>query len=110
MITLSKTAAQEIKRLQISSEKPNTHLRITINQGGCAGLFYQLEFQENLKEGDRQYESQEISIILDTSMLSYVENLKIDYSEDLMGGGFRFQNPQAVKICNCGQSFSEKKT
>lgn len=110
MITLSETAAQEIKRLQISTQKQNTHLRININQGGCAGLFYNLELQETILKGDRQYESQGISIIVESAIISYIDKLKIDYSEDLMGGGFRFQNPNSVKNCNCGQSFSVKNT
>jgi iron-sulfur cluster assembly accessory protein len=110
MITLSETAAQEIKRLQISTQKQNAHLRIKINQGGCAGLFYKLELQETILEGDLQYESQGISIIVESKIISYIDELKIDYSEDLMGVGFRFQNPNSVKNCNCGQSFSAKNT
>lgn len=113
MITVSKNAAQEIKRLQISRNKLDTSLRIKINQGGCSGLFYELQFNQPQKlasQGDRQYQSEGIFITIDSESANYITNLEIDYSEDLMGGGFRFDNSKAVKNCNCGLSFSVANT
>lgn len=110
MITISDTAVKEIKRLQSSQQKKNSHLYLQVKEGGCEGLFYNLELQDTISEGDRHYEIKGISLTMTEKTLSYIEGLKIDYAEDLMGGGFRFKNPQAEKNCNCGQSFSLKKT
>jgi iron-sulfur cluster assembly accessory protein len=133
MITVTETAAQEVKRLQSSRQKPDSYLRVKINHGGCCGLYYQLELNETSAEGGeisasggqgscasggqqscasgaRQYESRGIVITVDADSSAYLEDLEIDYSEDLMGGGFRFDNFKAMEHCNCGQSFSLKHT
>jgi iron-sulfur cluster assembly protein len=106
-IQISSTAAQEIKRLQISRQQPNSYLRLGVKQGGCSGLFYTLELE---KIGDSldvsQYRSNGIAIVVDSQSESLLQDLTLDYSEDLMGGAFRFQNPKAATICSCGQSFA----
>lgn len=107
-ITLTQTAAQEIKRLQTSRQKPHTLWRVTIKPGGCAGWCYTLDLVETQQPGDRTYQSQGITILTDESSHPHLEGLKIDYSEDLMGGSFRFDNPQTFSSCSCGQSFSLK--
>lgn len=106
MIYLSEIALKEIKRLQSSRQKENSFFRLSVQQGGCADLFYILEFDPNLKDNDHQFEYQDLSIIVDPQSYHHLQDLKLDFSEDLMGGGFRFHNPNAVKTCSCGQSFS----
>jgi iron-sulfur cluster assembly protein len=106
MINLTKAAANEIKRLQASDREPDSPLRLAVKTGGCAGLYYILEFDPQPTQSDRHYESQGISIIVDEQSNRYLNGLKLDYSEDLMGGGFRFKNPQALASCDCGHSFS----
>lgn len=106
MINLTKAAANEIKRLQASTSKPDSYLRLAVKTGGCAGLYYVLDFAPQPTERDRCYESQGISIAIDEQSDRYLRELKLDYSEDLMGGGFRFQNPEASASCSCGHSFA----
>jgi iron-sulfur cluster assembly accessory protein len=106
MITVSTTAAQEVKRMQKSRQKLDSHLRLKVEKGGCSGLFYKLELDQKVTEGDRTFTSNDITIVVNPECYSYVFGLRIDYSEDLMGGSFRFDNPNAVKHCSCGQSFS----
>jgi iron-sulfur cluster assembly protein len=106
MIYLSEIALEEIKRLQKSRNQENTSLRISIKQGGCADLYYILEFDSNRQATDHQFQSDFLSILVDGNSYNYIEELRLDFSEDLMGGGFRFHNPNAIKTCSCGQSFS----
>lgn len=106
MIQLSQAAAREIKRLQLSRQQPNSYFRLGIKEGGCSNLYYTFELIESPESGDRVCESQGIAIAMNPSHLSYLQNLKLDYSEDLMGGGFRFSNPNAAATCGCGLSFS----
>jgi iron-sulfur cluster assembly accessory protein len=104
MIQLSQAATIEIQRLK--SKQPNALVRLAVKPGGCSDLFYDLSFDETQKQSDRLFEINGLKIIIDDKSLNYVNELGLDYSEDLMGGGFRFHNPQAVSTCSCGNSFS----
>ena len=108
MIHISQTAAKEIERLKSKRSQFELLFRLSVKQGGCSGLSYDLSFAQTQEAEDIMYESQGIKIVVDARSLQYIEGLKLDYSEDLMGGGFRFQNPQAVSSCSCGNSFSQK--
>ncbi|AFY38708.1 iron-sulfur cluster assembly accessory protein [[Leptolyngbya] sp. PCC 7376] len=105
MIQITPTAAQEIKRIQRSRNVPDSFLRLSIAKGGCLDFIYQFSLEMEPQEGDRQYSSRNIKILVDPSDETSLADLNLDFSEDLMGGGFRFSNPIATKICNCGQSF-----
>lgn len=105
MIHLSQAAAGEIGRLQLK-QQPNSLLRLTVKEGGCSGWFYDMSFDKTIKSDDRLFEVNGIKVIIDTASFVYLNGLALDYSEDLMGGGFRFHNPQAIASCGCGNSFS----
>ncbi len=111
MVEISQAAAKEIARIKLSRQKPDSCLRLQIKSGGCSGLFYSLELESSVSEaeGDRCYESNGIQIVVDAQSVPYITDLKLDYSEDLMGGGFRFQNSQVTATCGCGLSFAELK-
>lgn len=106
MITITNTAVQEILRKQNSLNQKNTYFRIGVMEGGCSGLIYTFDLETDKLENDLLFEQEELSILVDQETFPKIENLKLDFSEDLMGGGFRFQNPLAQKTCNCGQSFA----
>lgn len=117
MIHLSQAAANEIRRMQTSRNQFDTQLRIRVENGGCSGLYYTLELETlNLPDPHDAlggntldleiFQSQDITITTDTSSLSLLTGLTIDFSEDLMGGGFRFHNPNAATTCGCGLSFA----
>lgn len=106
MVHLSLAAATEIKRLSSKQHQPNMFFRLQVKDGGCSGLFYDMTFAETVNLGDRVYDSKGIQVVVDTESLNYLNGLTLDYSEDLMGGGFRFHNPQAKASCGCGNSFS----
>ena len=108
MIDISQAAAKEIERLKSKRSQSELLFRLSVKQGGCSGLFYDLSFAQIQEAEDVICESQGIKIVIDARSLEYVKELKLDYSEDLMGGGFRFQNPQAVSSCSCGNSFSQE--
>lgn len=105
MIHISSTAANEIKRLR-AKHNPNIFFRLQVKQGGCSGLFYDLQFDQEVRQGDRLYDCSGISVVIDAQSLNYINELTLDYSEDLMGGGFRFHNSSAIATCGCGNSFS----
>ncbi|MEH1896203.1 MAG: iron-sulfur cluster assembly accessory protein [Nostoc sp.] len=105
MIHLSQAAASEIGRIK-SKQQPNVLFRLAVKPGGCSGFFYDMSFDEAIKVGDQVFDLDEIKVVIDATSLNYLNGLRVDYSEDLMGGGFRFHNPQAIATCGCGNSFS----
>jgi iron-sulfur cluster assembly accessory protein len=105
MIQLSKAAATEIGRLK-SKQQANALFRLTVKRGGCSGWYYDMSFDQVVQIGERVFDSQGIQVVIDAESLESINGLTLDYSEDLMGGGFRFHNPQATATCGCGNSFS----
>ncbi|HBB35464.1 MAG TPA: iron-sulfur cluster assembly accessory protein [Cyanobacteria bacterium UBA8803] len=105
MISLSKAAIGEIERLQLKRQNPKAKLRLGVQPGGCADLYYTIDFDNAVNPGDRLCDCDGISVIVDEKSFNLIADLTLDYSEDLMGGGFRFHNPKAVESCGCGNSF-----
>lgn len=111
MIRLSPSAIDEVKRLRLKYLKQHPQsspsiLRLGIQASGCSGLSYQMEFQPQVQPQDHIYQCGGIEIAVTQPSLPFIDGLVIDYSEDLMGGGFRFHNPQATQTCGCGYSFA----
>jgi len=105
MIDLSPAAISEIERLK-SKQPHDTLFRLTVKAGGCSGWFYDLSFDTRTKVGDQVFHVHGIQAVIDAESLNYIQGLRVDYSEDLMGGGFRFHNPQSITTCSCGNSFA----
>ncbi len=108
MITLTANATQEVKKLIEKEQKPDRALRISVKGGGCSGLSYLLAIDESApKQYDQQFEQDGVKILVDAKSHLYLDGLTIDFKRnDLMGGGFEFQNPNAKKSCGCGTSFT----
>lgn len=106
MIHLSAAAVAEIHRLKARHSDPQALFRLKVEAGGCEDWHYTLMFDSHAEARDRTWSSQGVDFIVDAQSLIYLEELTIDYSEDLMGGGFRFNNSQAIASCGCGNSFS----
>lgn len=109
IVKISATAIAEIKRIQAKQKSPQSNFRIAVKQGGCSGLFYEFSFVEAAVPIETELicvDCDGISVLLDTQTENYIRDLTIDYSEDLMGGGFRFYNQNAIATCECGNSFA----
>ncbi|HEY9825694.1 MAG TPA: iron-sulfur cluster assembly accessory protein [Stenomitos sp.] len=107
MIRLSTAAANEVRRLRRRhriSERGVLH--IGIQERGCAGLSYHLDFSETPQLEDQVFECDGLQVAVAPAQLPYLDGLVLDYAEDLMGGSFRFDNPNAKKSCSCGHSFA----
>lgn len=113
MIDISPAAAKEIRRLMVKQQISANSFRLAVKPGGCNDFFYDLSFdvqQTEHSNHDGIFTCDDIKIFVDSESLNFVNGLKLDYSEDLMGGGFRFYNPQAKTTCGCGNSFSLETT
>jgi iron-sulfur cluster assembly accessory protein len=106
MIHLSQNAIRELKRLEAKDTYSSGIVRLAIAPGGCAGLTYNLHFRQTTKPTDQVLKIDHLKVVVAAEDLAYCDGLSIDYSEDLMGGNFRFTNPSAKQTCGCGVSFS----
>ncbi len=106
MIHLSPSAVREVTRMKSKHQNPNVFLRLGVERGGCSGLYYTLALDDALKPDDQIYNCSGLQVAIAALSLNYIAHLTLDYSEDLMGGSFRFHNPQATANCSCGHSFS----
>jgi iron-sulfur cluster assembly accessory protein len=106
MIHLSNSAKSEILRLKSRHHNSKLLFRLDVQPIGCLGLSYAMNFEEQSKPGDQIYHWDEVQVVVAQGSLPYISGLTIDYSEDLMGGGFRFRNPNATQSCSCGNSFT----
>ena len=108
MINVTEKAAEEVIRLSRSQKKEGKFLRLGIEGGGCSGLSYLIKFEEEPGEFDTVQEGPAgIRIIVDPKSMVYLDGSVLDYQGGgLMGGGFKFQNPNATHSCGCGTSFA----
>lgn len=81
-------------------------LRVGVQGGGCSGLSYNLDFDNEVKTGDQMFEDKGLRIALDMKSFLYLAGTELDFSDGLNGKGFNFVNPNASRTCGCGESFS----
>ncbi|NMF83872.1 iron-sulfur cluster assembly accessory protein [Nodosilinea sp. P-1105] len=107
MIHLSPSAIQELNRLRQRQSNLTQPIYLTLDPGGCAQWAYRINAEPLSDGATTTFDcGSGLTLVVDDTALDLVRGLTIDYSEDLMGGGFRFTNPQAHHTCGCGHSFS----
>jgi iron-sulfur cluster assembly protein len=106
MIQLTDIAKNEVKKLLANQGKPGSFLRLGVKGGGCSGLSYDVKLDDQIQEFDREFEVDGVKVVSDSKSLVYLDGMTIDFSTELVGGGFRFVNPNASGSCGCGTSFS----
>lgn len=104
IISISKKASKRLKSI-FEAENANG-IRIAIDTGGCSGMSYNITFESEKKEFDKVFASHGINIYCDVKSWIYVRGCEIDFSNDLLNGGFKVNNPNAKRTCGCGISFS----
>jgi len=105
-VTLSEAAAVEVKTLLEQQDRSDLYLRIYVSGGGCSGLQYGMALDENVDPEDETFTVGSIPLVVDRVSLKYLTGSVVDYITTDMGGGFKIENPNAVKSCGCGSSFS----
>ena len=99
-LTISDKAAERV--LSFGSKM----LRVAVEQSGCTGMSYKVTVGDDIVDSDYIYESNGITIVVDSHSIPYIDGTHIDYDTDLLNGGFRYNNPNVSNACGCGISFT----
>jgi len=105
LVRLTPPAGEKVAAL-IARDQQGDYLRIAITGGGCNGLSYKLRFTPAPKRGDILVRSAGCPVLVDAKTALYLKGTVLDYSDKMIGGGFKFTNPNAKASCSCGESFS----
>ena len=105
-ITVTESAANKVRDLLAQRNMPNHGLRVFVSGGGCSGMQYGMAIEAQPREFDTVIEASDgVKVFIDPTSMMYLSSANIDYVDNLMGGGFRIDNPNAVSTCGCGHSF-----
>jgi len=108
MITISEKAAGQVNHLMHDSgiSKADHFVRVSVVGGGCSGLSYKMDFDNEMKKDDQLFEDKGMKLVCDLKSFLYLCGTELDFSDGLNGKGFHFINPNATRTCGCGESFS----
>jgi len=108
-IYVSDKAREKVKQLLTDAgvaADPSYFLRVSVVGGGCSGLSYKLDFDNEVKPMDQSFEDNDVKVVTDLKIFLYLVNTTLDFSDGLNGKGFYFSNPNASRTCGCGESFA----
>ncbi|HLF49691.1 MAG TPA: iron-sulfur cluster assembly accessory protein [Methylomirabilota bacterium] len=105
-LVLTETAVKQVKQLMEAQKLENVYLRMGVKGGGCSGLSYSLEFDNEVGPHDKKFEIDGIPVVCDAKSYLYLNGITLDYVQQGLTGGFTFVNPNAKSSCGCGTSFS----
>jgi iron-sulfur cluster assembly protein len=109
MIYVSDKAREKVRKLMSDAnitEQDGYFLRVSVVGGGCSGLSYKLDFDNESKPMDQVFEDNDVKVVTDLKSFLYLVNTTLDFSDGLNGKGFYFSNPNASRSCGCGESFA----
>src|SRR6478672_151427 len=108
-IYISDKAKEKVKVLMSEAgvaENTDFFLRVGVVGGGCSGLSYKMDFDNEIKPMDQVFEDKGVKIVTDLKSFLYLVNTELEFSDGLNGKGFFFNNPNASRSCGCGESFA----
>lgn len=104
-MSVTEAAAHKASELLQNAQKDNGAIRVFVKSGGCSGYSYGMAIDDRELEGDSIFEDRGVRIVIDKMSLPLLLGSQIDYVENMMGGGFSVNNPNATSACGCGSSF-----
>jgi len=105
-LVFTDATALKVADLIRNEGNPKLMLRVFVQGGGCSGLQYGFEFDEQLQDGDTCVENQGVRLLIDPMSINYLGGAEIDFRDGLEGAQFVIRNPQATTTCGCGSSFT----
>lgn len=107
MLFVAESAKQKIDQIKEDSKiGEDFFVRVSVTSGGCSGLSYQMDFDNEHQEEDQIFEDNGVKVVTDLKSFLYLCNTTLEFSGGLQGQGFYFNNPNASRTCGCGESFA----
>ena len=103
-LVLSIAAADAVKNLLEKRNLDGYALRVFVQGGGCSGFQYGMALEGNIRDNDTVIQEHGVKVVIDEVSIEYMRGASIDYIEDVMGSGFKIDNPNAMASCGCGSS------
>jgi iron-sulfur cluster assembly protein len=107
-ITPTESALAQLRRLLAKDGRPEAFLRVGVKGGGCSGFEYVIKLDTQPKSIDLVAEFDGVRVVCDAKSAVYLRGSVFDYTGNLIGGGFRIENPNVDRTCGCGTSFMPK--
>jgi iron-sulfur cluster assembly protein len=105
-VSMTPVAAGRVKELMTEQKLDSAFLRMGVRGGGCSGMTYDLQFDNELRKHDKQFEVEGVKVVVDVKSYLYLNGTTLDYVKQGLTGGFTFVNPNAKSSCGCGTSFT----
>lgn len=105
-VKLTDAAAEKAKSLRAQEGREDLFLRISVEPGGCAGLRYNLTFDDRALDGDLTVDFEGVALVVDRMSAPYLMGASIDFMDTIESSGFTIDNPNATGSCACGDSFN----
>ncbi|NNE25604.1 MAG: iron-sulfur cluster assembly accessory protein [Saprospiraceae bacterium] len=107
MVFVADSAQEKINELLSEAHlDENYFVRVSVTSGGCSGLTYNLDFDNEIQPDDQVFEDNGVKVVTDLKSFLYLCNTTLEFSGGLNGNGFFFNNPNAERTCGCGESFA----
>ena len=103
-ITLTDRAAERVKSIIAKSDTPKIGIRLGVKNGGCAGMEYTMDYAEEKLPLDETVEDKGVTILIEAKAVLFLLGTQMDWEEDKLSAGFRFNNPNQTDACGCGES------
>jgi iron-sulfur cluster assembly accessory protein len=104
VINLTPSAVEAVKALLEKRNLEGYALRVFVSGGGCSGFQYGMALEGNIRQEDLICEFDGVTVVVDEISIDYLRGASIDYVDDVMGSGFKIENPNAISSCGCGSS------
>ena len=105
-VSMTPVAVGRVKELMTTQKLDSAFLRMGVRGGGCSGMTYDLQFDNELRKHDKQFEVDGVKVVVDVKSYLYLNGTTLDYVTQGLTGGFTFVNPNAKSSCGCGTSFT----
>lgn len=104
-LSVTPAAADAVQELFAKRDLEGYALRVFVSGGGCSGFQYGMALEDNIRETDIISEQHGVKIVVDEISINYLDGATVDYVDEVMGSGFKIENPNAMSTCGCGSSF-----
>lgn len=109
VLSITQAAASRLQSMMGEKELTGYGLRVFVSGGGCSGLQYGMTFDDEVRDGDAEWNVHGLRVVVDPISANYLHGASIDYqSDNMLAGAFKIDNPNAVASCGCGHSFRAK--